>query len=162
MFAKLWESHVVAELGDDTALLHVDRHILHDLGGSRALLDVKERGLPVHNPELTFATVDHTISSSPGRQDTIARGVELMKALRTETAAVGIRLFDVGQPGQGIVHVMGPSSASACRGASSCAAIATPARMAASVPWLSAWAGASLPMSLRPKPSTNAGRAPCW
>ena len=108
MFAMLWESHVVAELGDDTALLHVDRHILHDLGGSRALLDVKERGLPVHNPELTFATVDHTISSSPGRQDTIARGVELMKALRTETAAVGIRLFDVGQPGQGIVHVMGP------------------------------------------------------
>ena len=101
MFAKLWESHVVAELSDDTALLHVDRHILHDLGGSRALLDVRERGLPVHSPELTFATIDHTISSSPGRQDTIARGVELMKALRTETAAVGIRLFDVGRAGPG-------------------------------------------------------------
>ena len=108
MFAKLWDSHVVAELADDTALLHVDRHILHDLGGSRALLDVKERGLAVHNPELTFATIDHTISSAPGRIGTIARGIELMKALREETAAAGIRLFDVDQPGQGIVHVMGP------------------------------------------------------
>ena len=108
MFAKLWDSHVVAELADDTALLHVDRHILHDLGGSRALLDVKERGLAVHDPELTFATIDHTISSAPGRIGTIARGIELMKALREETAAAGIRLFDVDQPGQGIVHVMGP------------------------------------------------------
>jgi 3-isopropylmalate/(R)-2-methylmalate dehydratase large subunit len=108
MFAKLWDSHVVADLGDDTALLHVDRHILHDLGGSRALLDVKERGLPLHNPELTYATIDHTITSAPGRHGTIPRGVELMRALREETAAAGVRLFDVGQPGQGIVHVMGP------------------------------------------------------
>jgi 3-isopropylmalate/(R)-2-methylmalate dehydratase large subunit len=108
MFAKLWDDHVIAELGNDTALLHVDRHILHDLGGSRALLDVKERGLPVHNPELTFATIDHTISSAPGRHGTIPRGVELMTALREETAAAGIRLFDVDEAGQGIVHVMGP------------------------------------------------------
>ena len=108
MFAKLWQSHIVAALADDTALLHVDRHILHDLGGSRALLDVKERGLAVHNPELTFATIDHTVSSAPGRTGTIARGVELMAALREETAAAGIRLFDIDQPGQGIVHVMGP------------------------------------------------------
>ena len=108
MFAKLWESHVVAELGDDTALLHVDRHILHDLGGSRALLDVKERGLPVHDPELNYATIDHTITSAPGRQGSIPNGVELMKALRKETAEAGIRLFDIDQVGQGIVHVMGP------------------------------------------------------
>jgi 3-isopropylmalate/(R)-2-methylmalate dehydratase large subunit len=108
MFAKLWNSHVVADLGDDTALLHVDRHILHDLGGSRALLDVRERGLAVHNPELSYATIDHTITSAPGRRGTVPRGVELMRALREETAAAGIRLFDVDQPGQGIVHVMGP------------------------------------------------------
>ena len=108
MFAKLWESHVVAELGDDTALLHVDRHILHDLGGSRALLDVTERGLPVHDPELNYATIDHTITSAPGRQGSIPNGVELMKALRKETAEAGIRLFDIDQVGQGIVHVMGP------------------------------------------------------
>jgi len=108
MFAKLWDSHVIAELGDDTVLLHVDRHILHDLGGSRALMDLKERGLKVHNPELTFATPDHTISTTPGRADTIPKGTELLAALRAETAAAGIRMFDIDQPGQGIVHVVGP------------------------------------------------------
>jgi len=108
LFDKIWNSHVIAEIGDGTALIHIDRHILHDLGGSRALLDVRERHLPVHNPELTFATIDHTVSSAPGRQGTIASGIALMKALREETAATGIRLFDIDQPGQGIVHVVGP------------------------------------------------------
>jgi 3-isopropylmalate/(R)-2-methylmalate dehydratase large subunit len=108
MFAKIWDSHVIADLGNDTALLHIDRHILHDLGGAEGVTTVRQRGLPVHNPELTFATVDHTISSATGRSGTIASGTELIKALRQETAASGIRLFDIDQPGQGIVHVMGP------------------------------------------------------
>src|SRR3954468_7096311 len=108
LFGKLWESHVVADLGDDTALLHVDRHLLHDLGGSRGLLDLKSRGVPVRNPELTFATPDHAISSAHGRAGTIEVGLNLLEALRAETAAAGIRLFDVDQPGQGIVHVIGP------------------------------------------------------
>ena len=108
MFARIWDSHVIADLGNDTALLHVDRHILHDLGGGLALLDLKERGLAVHNPELTFATPDHTLSSAPGRVGTNQKGLECWTSLRAETAAAGIRLFDAGQPGQGIVHVMGP------------------------------------------------------
>jgi 3-isopropylmalate/(R)-2-methylmalate dehydratase large subunit len=108
LFAKLWDGHVVADLGDDTVLLHVDRHLLHDLGGSRGLLDLKSRCLAVRNPELTFATPDHAISSAHGRAGTIEVGVTLLEALRVETAAAGIRLFDVDQPGQGIVHVIGP------------------------------------------------------
>ncbi len=108
MFAKIWESHVVADLGDDTALLHVDRHLLHDLGGSRGLLDLKRRNLAVHSPHLTFATPDHAISTSAGRAGTSAVGLELLAALRTETAAAGVAMYDVGEPGQGIVHVIGP------------------------------------------------------
>ncbi len=108
LFAKIWDSHIVADLGNDTALLHVDRHLLHDLGGSRGLLDLKSRGLTVHNPELTFATPDHAISSAPGRAGTIKVGQELLEALRTETKEAGIRMFDIDEPGQGIVHVMGP------------------------------------------------------
>src|SRR5207253_10194458 len=45
LFAKIWDSHVVADLGDNAYLLHVDRHLLHDLGGSRGLLDLKRRGI---------------------------------------------------------------------------------------------------------------------
>ncbi len=108
LLAKIWDQHVIARLGEDTDLLHVDRHLLHDLGGSRGLLDLKKRNLSVHNPELTFATPDHAISTAHGRAGTIQIGQDLLAALRVETAAAGIELFDVDQPGQGIVHVIGP------------------------------------------------------
>ena len=108
MLAKIWDQHVIAHISDDTDLLHVDRHLLHDLGGSRGLLDLKSRGLTVHNPELTFATPDHAISTAHGRAGTSKIGVELLAALRVETSASGIQLFDVDEPGQGIVHVIGP------------------------------------------------------
>src|SRR5256885_16160272 len=108
MLARIWGQHVIAPMSEDTDLLHVDRHLLHDLGGSRGLLDVKTRGLSVHNPELTFATPDHAISTARGRAGTIKIGQELLAALRVETSASGIRMFDIDEPGQGIVHVIGP------------------------------------------------------
>jgi 3-isopropylmalate/(R)-2-methylmalate dehydratase large subunit len=108
LLAKIWDQHVIARMSEDTDLLHVDRHLLHDLGGSRGLLDLKSRGLKVHNPELTFATPDHAISTAPGRVGTIKIGQELLAALRAETSASGIQMFDIDQPGQGIVHVIGP------------------------------------------------------
>src|SRR6202161_2553322 len=108
MLAKIWDQHVIVRISDDTDLLHIDRHLLHDLGGSRGLLDLKSRNLSVHNPELTFATPDHAISTAKRRARTIQTGQELLAALRVETAAAGIELFDVDQPGQGIVHVIGP------------------------------------------------------
>src|SRR5271168_5491005 len=99
MLAKIWDQHVIAHITDDTDLLHIDRHLLHDLGGSRGLLDLKKRGLPVHNPELIFATPDHAISTAQGRAGTIKIGQELLAALRVETSASGIRMFDVDEPG---------------------------------------------------------------
>ncbi len=108
LLAKIWEQHVIARIGDDTDLLHVDRHLLHDLGGSRGLLDLKSRNLSVHNPELTFATPDHAISTARGRAGTFKVGQDLLAALRVETTASGIQMFDIGEPGQGIVHVIGP------------------------------------------------------
>jgi 3-isopropylmalate/(R)-2-methylmalate dehydratase large subunit len=108
MLAKIWDQHVIARMSEDTDLLHVDRHLLHDLGGSRGLLDLKSRGLRVHNPELTFATPDHAISTAHGRAGTSKIGQELLAALRLETSANGIQMFDIDQLGQGIVHVIGP------------------------------------------------------
>ena len=108
LLAKIWDQHVISQIGDDTDLLHVDRHLLHDLGGSRGLLDLKSRNLTVHNPELTFATPDHAISTARGRAGTSKVGQELLAGLRTETSAAGIEMFDIDEPGQGIVHVIGP------------------------------------------------------
>jgi 3-isopropylmalate/(R)-2-methylmalate dehydratase large subunit len=109
LFDKLWDSHVVADFGDGTALLHVDRHLVHDLGGGPAFAELEQRGLPVHSPELIFATPDHVVSSAPqrtGREHDWAAG--LIDALRDGSRRHGIRVFDLDQPGHGIVHVIGP------------------------------------------------------
>ena len=108
LFDKIWDRHVVTDLGDGYALLHVSRHLMHD-GGSAAFKALKERGLPVHNPELTFATFDHVISTLPGRTaETNPALTQRLYSMRTDAKAAGVRLFDLGEPGQGIVHVIGP------------------------------------------------------
>jgi 3-isopropylmalate/(R)-2-methylmalate dehydratase large subunit len=109
LFDKLWDSHVVADLGDGWALLHLDRILLHDLSGARALNEIAERGHAVARPELVFATPDHAVSSAPGRtSETFAGGARPIAGLRQRARETGIRLFDLGEPGHGIVHVMAP------------------------------------------------------
>jgi 3-isopropylmalate/(R)-2-methylmalate dehydratase large subunit len=108
LFDKIWDRHVVANLGDGYALLHISRHLMHD-GGSRAFLAIKERGYTVRNPELTFATFDHVISTEPGRTaETNPALTARIYSMRADAKAAGVRLFDLGEPGQGIVHVIGP------------------------------------------------------
>ncbi len=109
LFDKIWNAHVVADLGEEWCLLHIDRHLLHDLSGARALQDVTDRGLLVRNPELAFATADHAVSSAPGRTaHSFAPGAALHDGLRDRSAQTGIRFFGLGEDGQGIVHVMAP------------------------------------------------------
>ena len=109
LFDKVWDAHVVRDLGDSWALLQIDRHLLHDLSGPPALKSLLDKGIPVRNPELVFATPDHAVSSAPGRTgETFPRGAKLWRGLQRLSAHSGIRLFDLGQEGQGIVHVMGP------------------------------------------------------
>jgi 3-isopropylmalate/(R)-2-methylmalate dehydratase large subunit len=109
LFDKLWDAHVIRELGDGWALLHIDRHLLHDLSGPPALNDVRTRGMALHDPGLVFATPDHAVSSQPGRvATTFPLGGKLHAGLKQLTGAMGVQLFDLGEPGQGIVHVMGP------------------------------------------------------
>jgi 3-isopropylmalate/(R)-2-methylmalate dehydratase large subunit len=108
LFAKIWDDHVIEDYGNGVNLLHVDRHLMHDLNGSRGLGELKRRSLPVHSPRLTFATADHAVPSAPGRAGLGGTGLELLQALRTGTREAGIRMFELGDPGQGIVHVIGP------------------------------------------------------
>jgi 3-isopropylmalate/(R)-2-methylmalate dehydratase large subunit len=109
LFDKIWAQHVVAELPGGVSLLHVDRNLLHDLEGGPSLARLTARGLSVHDPDLTFATPDHAISSAADRTtDTNPQGGRLLRDMRRRTHAAGIRLFDVGEVGQGILHVMGP------------------------------------------------------
>jgi len=109
LFDRIWDPHVVADLGGGWSLLHCDRVLLHDLSGARALREVGEDGYALARPDLVFATPDHAVSSAPGRTgETFPEGGRLLKGLRARAKETGIRLFDLGQDGNGIVHVMGP------------------------------------------------------
>lgn len=109
LFEKIWAQHEVAGLPGGASLLHVDRHLIHDLEAGPGLRRLSERGLKVARPDLTFATPDHALASAPGAQaDPSSKGGLLLRDMRTLGSAAGIRVFDVGKPGQGIVHVMGP------------------------------------------------------
>lgn len=111
LFDKLWEAHVVRSLGENLDLLHVDRQLIHDLSGARALKEIQKRGLSVRNPELCIATPDHSVSSQPGR--TLASspaGESLGGGLRKMAEATGIPHYGLDHPNQGIVHVIGPET----------------------------------------------------
>jgi 3-isopropylmalate/(R)-2-methylmalate dehydratase large subunit len=109
MFEKIWDLHTVDRIGEDTYLLYIDRCYLHDLSGPLSLVPLKNAGLKPFCRELDFAAPDHTLSSKPGRRfdDTFA-GRSFIPILREECKRFGIRLFDLEDEKQGIVHVIGP------------------------------------------------------
>jgi len=108
LFQKIWNAHAVRELDGDYALLFVDRNVVNDLG-AQGFLTFKERGLQVRHPELTFGTVDHTVASLAGvADDPQERDNPFAKSLREYGERYGFHVFDVGQEGHGIVHVVTP------------------------------------------------------
>jgi 3-isopropylmalate/(R)-2-methylmalate dehydratase large subunit len=109
LFDKVWDEHVVDTLAPGIDLLHIDRHLLHDMHGGDTIAQVLKRGLTVRHPELNFATPDHLLETRPGRTGGMAPWADqLVQSLREESARTGIRIYDVGQQGNGIVHVIGP------------------------------------------------------
>ena len=110
LFETIWRRHVVVEEEDDAAVLAVDRVFLHERTGAVALKSLRERGYRVFDPTRVFGTVDHIVDTRPGRGDDtlMPGGRQFIVETRTETRAAGIRLFDVNDPEQGIVHVVSP------------------------------------------------------
>lgn len=109
LFAKLWDSHRVAALDDGEDLLAIDRVFLHERTGAVALRSLAATGRQVFDPARVFAGTDHIVDTMPGRTGTLVPGGEaFLTATREECANVGIRLFDVDDPDQGIVHVISP------------------------------------------------------
>ena len=109
LFDKVWSSHVVAELSGGVSLLAIDRHLLHDLEGGASLRRIADRGLTVHNPELTFGVPDHAVATAPDRSaDSTPNTSRLLREMKEYSEASGVTYFDLGTEGQGIVHVIGP------------------------------------------------------
>jgi len=109
LFEKIWDAHVILVREDGAAVLHVDRHVLHDLGAKAPIQRLEEAGRRIHSPGLLVSTQDHIVSSAPGRTDlTYAEGTGFSSRLRASAARHGFRLFPLEDPRQGIVHVIAP------------------------------------------------------
>ncbi len=102
---KLWADHEILQREDGASLLWVDRHLVHE-GSHHAFGKIAARDIPVAEPGLTFGVVDHYAPTRGGpATDAVAR---MISTLERNTQAHGITCFGMGDPRQGIVHVIGP------------------------------------------------------
>ena len=105
LFDKVWSAHVVHAREDGTDLLWVDRHFVHE-GSHHAFRKLAARGMPVAEPGLTFGVTDHY---APTRGAATSEDVAgMIRTLSTNTQTHGLQHFAMGDPRQGIVHVIGP------------------------------------------------------
>src|SRR6266568_149263 len=107
LFEKIWSSHVVAEGPGGHALLYIDRHLLHE-GTTAAFGRLARSGRRVRRPDLSFATADHYLLTSPGTPTSDRETQGMVEALGRHTADQHILYFGVDDPRRGIVHVIGP------------------------------------------------------
>jgi 3-isopropylmalate/(R)-2-methylmalate dehydratase large subunit len=105
---KLWTTHEIVCREDGESLLWVDRHYVHE-GSFHAFSRLSERGMPVAEPQQTFAVADHYVPTRGDRHQIanpeIAR---VVRQLEENTSKHHIKLFGLNDPKQGIVHVVGP------------------------------------------------------
>jgi len=105
---KLWMAHAIAWREDGAALIWIDRHYVHE-GSFHAFAQMQKRGGAVAEPGLTFGIADHYVPTR-GRDRPIAdpQIAAMLRTLQRNAGTNGIRLFGLGDPRQGIVHVVGP------------------------------------------------------
>ncbi|WP_419840864.1 3-isopropylmalate dehydratase large subunit [Candidatus Poriferisodalis sp.] len=106
---KVWDRHVVRTGGGQPDLLYVDLHLIHEVTSPQAFDGLRLSGRTVRRPDLTVATEDHNVPTAevhlPIADPVSAKQVQV---LRANCAQFGIALHRMGDPGQGIVHVIGP------------------------------------------------------
>ena len=107
---KLWNAHEVQRLSEHRSLLYIDRVFLHERTGSVALRELELKQRKVRVPGHVFCTMDHIVDTTPGRSDTtlMPSGEDFIVATRSSAHEASIRLFDIDDPDQGIVHVLSP------------------------------------------------------
>ncbi len=106
---KLWQNHVVHEQPGAPALLYIDLHLVHEVTSPQAFEGLRQRGLKVRRPDLTFATTDHSIPTTDRSLpilDPIA--AKQVNQLEINCREFGIPLEGMHGARQGIVHVIGP------------------------------------------------------
>lgn len=109
IFEKIWNTHVVHQEDGYPALFYIDAHLVHEVTSPQAFDGLHQRGLPVFRRSRTWATMDHNVPTKNQHlqiKELLSR--RQVEMLRKNTADFNIRLYGLGHPWQGIVHVIGP------------------------------------------------------
>jgi 3-isopropylmalate/(R)-2-methylmalate dehydratase large subunit len=109
MFEKIWDAHLVHAEPGKQAILYIDLHLVHEVTSPQAFEGLRLTGRKVRRPERTVATADHNIPTTDRRlpiADPISK--QQIDTLRQNCREFGIRLYDLNDAKQGIVHIIGP------------------------------------------------------
>src|SRR5216684_7007985 len=103
LFEKIWDAHVVRETPGESALLYIDRHLVHEVTSPQAFEGLRLAGRKVRRPDATFAVLDHNVPTTgrglPIREPNSALQVA---TLEHNAAEFGITLFGMNDVRQGI------------------------------------------------------------
>jgi len=115
LYEKIWDAHVVERRDDDTCLLYIDRHLVHEVTSPQAFESLRAAGRKVRRPDLTLAVADHNLPTTARVDRSGARlpiadpaSREQLIALERNVAEFGVPYIDTLAAEQGIVHVVGP------------------------------------------------------
>jgi len=106
LFQKIWDAHVVAQEPGASAVLYIDRHLVHEVTSPQAFTGLRARGLPVRRPDLTTATADHSVPTKGPVVD--AQAAQQLRQLDQNCREFGVPLHGHESPSRGVVHVIGP------------------------------------------------------
>ncbi|ULB34198.1 MULTISPECIES: 3-isopropylmalate dehydratase large subunit [Proteiniphilum] len=111
LFDKIWDAHVVTTVKDGPTQLYIDRHLCHEVTSPQAFAGLRARGLQVFRPDQTTLTADHnipTIGQDKPIRDQISRFQ--VDTLAKNARDFGLTYYGLNDPGNGIVHVIGPEN----------------------------------------------------
>lgn len=109
LYDKLWSKHLVMDRDDGSSLIYIDRHLLHEVTSPQAFEGLRLAGRPLWRTSANLATADHNVPTTQDRhiiKDEVAR--IQVETLGRNCKEYDITLFDLADPRQGIVHVVGP------------------------------------------------------
>lgn len=110
LFDKIWEAHVVETLPDGTALLYIDRHLIHEVTSPQAFEGLRTAGRKLRRPDATIGVVDHNVPTSADRLTAVNEPESALQIATLEKNVVefGVPYIPLDDIRQGIVHVIGP------------------------------------------------------
>lgn len=116
LYDKLWDSHLVKQREDGSALLYIDRHIIHEVTSPQAFEGLRMAGRTVWRADSVLATPDHNVPTTSSERSSGVSGIKeeisriQVKTLDDNCDEFGLLEFKINDKRQGIVHVIGPET----------------------------------------------------